>query len=79
MNGTDELTRPLTVSEWLLTLVVLAIPMVNIVAFLYWSFGNGVNVNKRNFCRAGLVWMAIIMGLFFVMAVFGGFAAMLNQ
>ena len=44
--------------EWLITLIVLAIPCVNIIMYFVWAFGNG-NENRKNFCRAGLIMMAV--------------------
>lgn len=44
--------------EWLITLIVLAIPCVNVIMYFVWAFGNG-NENRKNFCRAGLIVMAV--------------------
>ena len=56
-------TRPLTVGEWMLTLLVLAIPLVNLVMYLVWAFSGMGNVNRRNFCRASIYWFLIILGI----------------
>ncbi len=45
----------LRVRDYLLILLVFAIPLVNIIAILKWSFSKGINVNKRNFARAALI------------------------
>ena len=76
-SGVD--TRPLTVNEWFVAILILALPLVNIVMYLYWAFADGVNVNKRNFCRASLLWAAIGIGIALVIAVLGGFAALLTS
>lgn len=54
----DEL--PMTMGQWLLTLIVVFIPVccVGFIMTLVWAFGNG-NVNRRNFCRALLIVDAI--------------------
>lgn len=56
---TDDNTRPLTVGEWFVTMLILALPLVNIIMFFVWAFGGGGNINRRNYCRAGLIWVAI--------------------
>ena len=73
MSDNDN-TRPLSTGEWFLTLFVLAIPLVGIIMYFVWAFGAG-NVNRTNFCRAGLLWMAIwfVLVILFLVA-FGGLA-----
>jgi len=67
-------TRPLSTGEWFLTLFVLGIPLVGIIMYFVWAFGAG-NVNRTNFCRAGLLWIAIciVLSVLFLFA-FGGLA-----
>jgi hypothetical protein len=69
---------PLTVKEWFVTILVLAIPLVNIVMYFFWAFAEGVNLNKRNFCRASLLWAAIGRGLFMIVLLLGGLGALLQ-
>ena len=64
--------KPLTTGEWVVTHLVLLIPIVNIVMHFVWAFGEG-NVSRRNFCRARLLLFAIGLGI----AMFIGIAMML--
>jgi hypothetical protein len=57
-------TRPMTVGGWMLTLLVLAIPVVNLVMYLIWALSGSGNVNRRNFCKASIYWFLIILGLY---------------
>ena len=59
-NNPDE--KPLTTGEWFVTLLVLALPLVGLVMHFVWAFGSG-NVGRRNFCRATLLWIAVILSL----------------
>ena len=52
----DPNQEVMSVGSWLITLLILAIPCVNIVMYFIWAFGNG-NENRKNFCRAGLIFM----------------------
>ena len=61
--------RPLTVSEWWVTLLVLCVPFLNLILCLVWALRSSGNIHRRNFCRATLllipvvVVMALVRGL----------------
>ncbi len=40
-------------------ILILAIPFVNLIMLLIWSFSEKINKNKRNFSRAALIWAGI--------------------
>lgn len=56
----------ITVGNWLLTLVLLAIPLVNLGALLYWSFAGAVHPSKRTFAQAGLIFAVISVSFYLV-------------
>jgi uncharacterized membrane protein YidH (DUF202 family) len=60
----------ISVKEWILTMIILAIPLLNLIMLFIWSFSQSVNINKRNYSRATLILMAIalVIGLVFVLA-----------
>lgn len=64
-NG-EQLEKPMSMGEWLLTLIVLALPCVGFVMLFVWGFGQG-NTNRKNFCRAYLIIFAIgiVLGIIF--------------
>lgn len=73
-------TRPLTVNEWFVTILILALPLVNIVMYFYWAFADGVNLNKRNFCRASLLWTLVgLVIAAIVVAIMGGLGALSSR
>ena len=45
--------------EWLWSLILTAIPIVNLVVLLIWSFGAGTSTSKRNWARAKLILVAV--------------------
>ncbi len=56
----DQNNAPVVrVGDWVITILVLAIPIVNLVMLFVWGFGGGTNPSKANFAKASLVWMAI--------------------
>ncbi|WP_028549674.1 hypothetical protein [Paenibacillus sp. UNC451MF] len=59
----------LTVKDWMLTMLLLAIPVVNLIMLFVWAFGGGANPSKANYAKAGLLWAAIAIVLYFLVAV----------
>lgn len=68
-GGNDE--DVMTIKDWIFTMVILAIPLVNLIMYFYWSFGQGVNLNKKNFTRATLILTAIGIVLGILLMPFG--------
>jgi hypothetical protein len=67
----------ITTIEWFGTLIVLIVPILGIVLYFIWAFGSGVNPNRRNYCRAALIMMAISIGLGILFSVaLGGIIGM---
>ena len=63
--------RPLSVTEWIVVFLLIGLPVIGFILVLYWSFGDNVNINKKNFSKAMLllfvvtILLAIIFSLFF--------------
>ena len=75
--GSDD-TGVMATKDWLITLLILAIPCVGWIMYFVWAFGAG-NHNRRNLCRAALILGAIGFALyiaFFVLIVVIGLLAM---
>ena len=49
----------ISVGEWMITLLVSAIPIVNIIMLFVWAFGSSTNPNKSNWAKAALIWILI--------------------
>lgn len=60
-----EDTTPLSVGQWMLTTLVLALPCVGLIMAFVWGFGDG-NVNRKNYCRSWLIWYAIGIGIMII-------------
>ena len=81
MNGQNQIGHQqapvVSVKEWLLTNLILMIPLVNIVMMLVWVFSSNTNPNKANYFKAALILFAIVMAIYLVLAVviFGSIAA----
>ena len=60
-NITRKPVSEMSVGEWLISMLIMIIPIVNIVMLFIWGFGGPDP--RRNYARASLIWMAISIGL----------------
>jgi hypothetical protein len=68
---------PMTIGQWLVTMLVMGIPIVGFVLAIIWATGNDVNRSKKTFCQATLIFGAILLVFYgIIFAVFAG--AMIN-
>ena len=63
-NTSQNATNNMSVKDWLITMLILVIPIVNIVMLFIWAFGNPDP--RRNYARASLIWSAIVIGLLII-------------
>ncbi len=61
--------QPTSIGNWLVTMIIISIPLVNIIALFWWAFSGGTPISKSNFAKATLIWFAIIIVLYVL--VFG--------
>lgn len=75
-----DLEEPVSFGEWMITMLIMMIPCVNIVMMFVWAFGNGKK-SKSNYFKASLVWALISIVLMILFMVIGGatFAGIMNQ
>jgi len=69
IGKSSPLTEVVSVGEWMLTLLICAIPVVNLVMLFVWAFGAGTKPSKANWAKASLIWIGIIIALYIVIAV----------
>ena len=53
--------------QWVLTLFLAAIPVLNIILMLVWAFGSSTEPSKKNWARANIIWA--IIGVIFAIAL----------
>lgn len=70
MSGLEE---PVSVGEWILTMILCMIPCVNIIMLFVWAISKNEKKSKSNYCKAQLIVLGIVLGLYllilFVIAV----------
>ncbi len=62
-------TMPMRTSDYFWMMLVLAIPLAGFICTLVWAFGSNVNENRRNLCRAILIWMLVGICLSIVIGI----------
>ena len=81
-NNNKELAPILTVGDWVITLLISAIPIVNFIFFIIWAFFTPtVNPNKKNFAKVAFILLLISYICSFIFASMIGalFTAIINQ
>ena len=58
MSTTATKAKTVSIGNWVLSLILLGIPLVNIIMLFVWAFGDG-NPNKKNFAIASLILFAV--------------------
>ena len=61
---TYDTDAPMTTMDWVVTQILLIIPVVNIICFIVWLFGVG-NINRVTYIRASVVFVLLAVALAF--------------
>ena len=60
----------MSVKDWMITLFIMFIPLVNIIMLFVWAFGGDGNTPSRaNWAKASLLWMVIVGVIYFLIAM----------
>jgi membrane protein YdbS with pleckstrin-like domain len=66
MNETEN--KSVSVGEWIITIIILAIPLVNIVMLIVWAANESTHPSKKNYAKAAL----IVIGVLFAIGILAG-------
>ncbi len=69
----QEMEVPVKMGEWLVSLLLMLVPCVNIVLMFVWAFSDKEKKSKSNFFKAYLIYTAIQIVLGFIWIVSYGF------
>ncbi|WP_231637375.1 MULTISPECIES: hypothetical protein [Bacillales] len=67
-NPQQPVSPVITVKEWMLTTLIMIIPVVNVIMMFVWAFGEG-NPTKKNYFKASLIWAAIVLVIYAIIAI----------
>ena len=76
----SDLEGPVSFGDWMLSILLMTIPCVNIIMMFVWAFGSGTKKSKSNYFKAVLVWTLIWTVLTIIMMVgLGGIIAAFSE
>jgi len=68
----NELEEPMTMGEWMITLLIMMIPCANIIMMFVWAFSSTEKKSKSNYFKAALIFTGISMVLVIVFTMILG-------
>ncbi|MBR5421802.1 MAG: hypothetical protein IK115_11710 [Lachnospiraceae bacterium] len=71
-----ETETPVSVGDWVLTILLMCIPCVNFVLLFVWAFGSNTAKSKSNWAKATLIWILIAIVLEVILFAVMGAAMM---
>ncbi|GIK59884.1 MAG: hypothetical protein HND39_03790 [Ignavibacteriota bacterium] len=69
-NLPGSFRQEVSVGDWMITLLITALPLIGLIMLFVWAFGDGTNPSKKNWAKATLIWYAIwfvLVIIFFIM------------
>lgn len=66
MENQEASAPVMSVKDWLITYLIMIIPIVGFVMLFVWAFGSDTNPNKANWAKASLIWFVIMIALYFL-------------
>lgn len=64
--------QTISLGNWMLTLFLTFIPVVNIIMLIVWAVSSNTPPSKANWARAALLWIAIFFVLGVLLSIVGG-------
>lgn len=63
------LEEPVSVGEWLVSMLVMMVPCLNIILMFVWAFSQTEKKSKANFFKAQLIIIGIVVALYLVVLI----------
>jgi len=71
-NLPGTIRNEVSIGEWVVTLLITALPLIGLIMLFVWAFGDGANLSKKNWAIAMLIWYAIAIVLVIIFFVIFG-------
>lgn len=70
-----------SVGDWIITLLIMSIPLINFIALIYWAASSSSGPIKGNFAKAALVWILVVIVVYilFFGALIGAFLGSMSR
>lgn len=77
-NYEESIREPLSVGQWVLTILIAGIPIVGLVMIFVWAFSGNTNINKANWAKATLIWIVVSIFVAIIILSITGVAFLAN-
>ena len=79
INDSPQYT-PISVGEWVITTIILAIPIVGFIMLFVWGFGSNTQPSKANWAKATLIMIgiSIVLSFLFLGSLLGIMGSLMN-
>jgi hypothetical protein len=76
----DTTYKPLSLGDWIVTFILLAIPIVNLVMLFVWALSGGTHPSKKTYAQASLILslVGIVLWFLFSATLMGSIANLSN-
>lgn len=76
-----DYAKVMTVGDWIVTSILMAIPIVNIIMLIVWISSANENPNRKNWAIATLIFMgiAIVLYVIFIVVFASMFGSLLSE
>ena len=80
-SGFNTNYRPMTMGDWLVTLIIQMIPLVGLIMLFVWAFGDGTHPSKKTWAQASLIMMliGIVLAIIFIGVIISMFGSLINS
>jgi hypothetical protein len=79
VNDSPQYT-PISVGEWVITIIIIAIPIVGFIMLFVWGFGSNTQPSKANWAKASLIMIgsSIVLSFLFLGSLLGIMGSLMN-
>jgi hypothetical protein len=81
-NPVNDLPQytPISVGEWVITIIIIAIPIVGFIMLFVWGFGSNTQPSKANWAKATLIMIgiSIVLSFLFLGSLLGIMGSLMN-
>ena len=79
VNNSPQYT-PISLGEWVITIIIIAIPIVGFIMLFVWGFGSNTQPSKANWAKATLIMIgiSIVLSFLFLGSLLGIMGTLMN-
>ena len=79
VNDSPQYT-PISVGEWVITIIIIAIPIVGFIMLFVWGFGSNTQPSKANWAKAAVIMggISIVLSFLFLGSLLGIMGSLMN-